>query len=260
MAHWKKQPSNKELLPLVEQWYQRQPGQRLLQAEQHLIDEELSSCFGYHLLQLSVCRQLNLVKNSRVQSNFISHPMGDNNGLNARCNFDELPFATDSLDAVILHHSQEFVANPHNTLREVQRIVVPNGKVIIIGFNPWSLLGLYSKASSLWSDSLWHNHLLSCRRVIDWLNLLGFKVSLIRYAFHRPPVKSTKIFDRLSINRQAWWQLLPGGGVYMISAVKHVEGMTVIPSKPQWTKTPGFAGLSVIKPSARVPGSDEEVA
>ena len=258
MDHWKKLPSNQQLLPLVDNWYQGEIGQRVLQAEQALIKDFLSNAFGYQLLQLSATSKANLIYESRIQSNVICHPLSSvpnqdhtiESPARTVCLFDELPFAEDSFDAVVLHHAQEFVANPHNVLREVERIVIPNGKIMIIGFNPWSLLGLYSSIAGISKKSMWRNHLLSKQRMVDWLILLGFKVTSSWVTHHRPPIKVARIFDNMTINKHPLWRSIPFGGVYCISAVKRVSAVT--PQKPSWSKKRAFAGLAPIKPTTRV--------
>jgi ubiquinone/menaquinone biosynthesis C-methylase UbiE len=56
--------------------------------------------------------------------------------------FDALPFDSASLDLVVLPHTLELASDPHQTLREVERVLVPEGRVVIVGFNPASLWGL----------------------------------------------------------------------------------------------------------------------
>lgn len=244
---WKLQPSNEQLLPLLEDWFNTEPGQSILTVERSLVDQALKNCFGYHLLQLSVSRELQLFDDCRVQSRHRCHPLGDSD---ARCEFDQLPLATDSLDAVILHHAHEFVSNPHGVLREMQRVIIPHGQLIVVGFNPWSLLGLFSAVARRSRQSMWHNHLLSSRRMIDWLSLLGFRLNTIQYGFHRPPIKNHDLFARVlpsSLSSKA--QSLPFGCCYVISAVK--EQAMITPTKTRW-QIPArrFRGLAPVKPTA----------
>ncbi len=49
----------------------------------------------------------------------------------------------DSIDLVFLPHTLEFSADPHQVLRETERVLIPEGRVIILGFNPLSSLGLW---------------------------------------------------------------------------------------------------------------------
>ena len=59
-----------------------------------------------------------------------------------RAHWHELPFDAQSIDLILLPHALEFIDNPHEVLREVDRVLRPEGRVLILGFNPWSLFGL----------------------------------------------------------------------------------------------------------------------
>ena len=63
--------------------------------------------------------------------------------------FTELPFATQSLDLVVMPHVLEFSAEPHQVLREVERVLIPEGQVIICGFNPISMWGARQSAGRM---------------------------------------------------------------------------------------------------------------
>jgi len=244
---WKLQPANERLLPLLEDWFKNEPGKSILAAEQKLIDQFLNNCFGYHLLQLSVSRDVTLFEGCRVQSRYRCHPLGNND---AQCEFDQLPIATDSLDAVILHHAHEFVANPHRVLREMNRVIVPHGHLIIVGFNPWSFLGVFSALARRSTQSMWHNHLLSTRRMEDWLSLLGFQINNIHYGFHGLPIKKHGLLSRFFPTAgNPWVRNWPFGSCYIISAIK--EQANIIPTKPRWhIPARRFAGLTPVKPTA----------
>jgi SAM-dependent methyltransferase len=74
-------------------------------------------------------------------------PMDAGNALH--CDFDALPFPNQSLDLVLLPHTLELARDPHDTLREVERVLVPEGRVVIVGFNPASLWGLRQQRAHL---------------------------------------------------------------------------------------------------------------
>ena len=152
-----------------------------------------------------------------------------------------LPFAESSLDLVVLPHTLEASADPHATLREVARVLVPEGRLIVIGFNP----------SSLWGTQQWHSRwaqrmgsaappfipdiddLIGHRRLRDWLRLLNLEVDGGRFGGYRPGLRSARWYERLSWMEHAgdrWWPIL--GGVYFIEAVKRVRGVRMI--QPRW--------------------------
>lgn len=241
-----------ERLSRFEQWFESAAGQKILPVQQAMVDDILVHSFGYHLLQLSVSRTAQLYTECRVQQQFRCHPLSINTcshlkaetllDRNVVADFEQLPFETNSLDVVVLHHVHELVDNPHQLLREIQRVVVANGRLIIVGFNPWSLQGIYSRIMRYRSPAIWHNQMISSRRMDDWLSLLGFEISKVQYAFNRPKLLSksdNSLIKRLS----ATW---PFGHLYMISAVKQQSGMTFI--RPVWSPArKSFAGLAPAK-------------
>jgi len=243
LSRFKRQPDTEVLLPLLEQWFEGEAGQLMLRRQQALVSQAITESFGYHLLQLSVDSRLHLFDESRVQNNYHCHPLASNG--NARCEFDRLPFASESLDVVLLHHVQEYVSNPHTLLREVQRVVIPHGRLVIVGFNPWSILGLYGQIARFFPRSIWQNHSISPRRIKDWLSLLGFETQRCHFGYHSPALMERSDKPLLKRLLKQW----PLGGFYMISAIKKEAGM--MPIKPSWkTAHKPFVGLTPVKPRA----------
>jgi SAM-dependent methyltransferase len=149
----------------------------------------------------------------------------------ARCH--ELPFASQSIDLVLLPHVLEFAEEPHAILREVDRVMMPEGRLVIVGFNPWSLWGLRSTLGPSRDEHPWNGRFLSLLRVKDWLALLGFDVSAGRLIAYAPPFDNERLRRRFAFMEPAgdrWWAV--GGAVYMLQAIKRVRGMRLI--TPAW--------------------------
>lgn len=144
---------------------------------------------------------------------------------------DNLALASDSIDAVILPHTLEFVASPQRLLREVERILVGEGHVLITGFNPWSSWSLRRRFRD--QEFPERGQPLTCRRLVDWLNLLGFEVLATPRFFRRPPVGHAGVLDKLAGLEQPRWMPLPGN-TYAILARKQVYAMT--PLRPVWER------------------------
>lgn len=256
MRIWKRQPQLHTLAPALHDWYRTDLGQALLAVEQRLIDRRLTDCFGYHLLQLGVDSQLALFRESRVQRTFkaglddrTEREIAADGVPFARCDVEALPFESDSLDVVIVHHVLEFAADPHAVLRELQRVTVPQGRILLVGFNPWSLFGLRMAGGHLRRDSIWRNHLLSAARISDWLQLLGFESDRIEFGFHRPPLqRAAHWFD--GSGERPWSRRWPFGGVYLITAIKQVAKFT--PIRPRWIKAATLVPMPVAKPSISI--------
>lgn len=228
---WKARKPLSQQIPLIEEWYDTELGQAFLAAEKLLVAEALHCCFGYHLLQLGMSRRHFLADNCTVQHCTSVAPLAlEAKNFGALAEFHQLPFASDSIDVVIAHHLLDFVDNPHQVLRELQRVLVPNGRLILIGCNPYSLLTLQSTIGRLSGKGVWNNHLLTARRCLDWLSLLGFEQATIKYGFHRPPTQSNKILRNLKVGPRAsaWLQKVPLGSVYVIDVVKQLVPGTPI--------------------------------
>jgi SAM-dependent methyltransferase len=148
---------------------------------------------------------------------------------------DELPFASDSLDLVLLPHVLEFAESPHQIIREVERVLMPEGSLIISGFNPYSLWGLH-RVLGRKQGYPWSGKFIALTRMKDWLALLGFEVVGGKFAAYAPPFRQRKLLDRFSFMERAgdrWWAI--SGGVYFLHAVKRVRGMHLI--KPNWNES-----------------------
>ena len=121
-------------------WFKTPLGQYLLEKERSYLDDVTPDIFGFHALQLGL-PEVDLLRESRIAHRMCTAASGEPD-LYARCH--ELPIATQSIDLVVLPHVLEFAEEPHAILREVDRVMMPEGRIVILGFNPWSLWGLRS--------------------------------------------------------------------------------------------------------------------
>jgi SAM-dependent methyltransferase len=147
-----------------------------------------------------------------------------------------LPFDAASLDLVLLPHTLELSVDPHATLREVERVLVPEGRVVICGLNPTSLWGLRQRRAHLWRrlgvGELFlpePGEFIGYRRLRDWLRLLNFEVEVGRFGCWRPALTTDKWLDRFDwMDRlgERWWPIL--GAAYFIVAVKRVRGVKLM--------------------------------
>lgn len=226
------------MIPRLERWFNTPLGKELVDAEQTVIDSKLRSFFGYHLLQLSTSRHLQLATQSTIRHQFSLTPVNDHPtvfGAGAIAELDQLPLESDSIDVVLLHHVLEYSQTPHQLLREAERITVPHGHLVIVGFNPWSLLGFWSMFARWNRKTIWQNRYLSSSRLYDWLSLLDLSIVSIDYCFHKPPVKHRNVLQQLNfLERISRKYHLPFGGCYVLVAKK--EAATLTPIKPKWFK------------------------
>jgi SAM-dependent methyltransferase len=213
----------------LQEWFATPLGQYLLEKEQAYLDDVTPDIFGFHALQLGM-PEVDLLRESRI-----THRMriaaADRPDVYAKCH--ELPLATHSIDLALLPHVLEFAAEPHAVLREVDRVMMPEGRLVIVGFNPWSLWGLRSAVGFSRNDFPWNGRFVSLLRVKDWLALLGFDVNAGRLVGYAPPFDNAKLRRRFGFMEPAgdrWWAV--GGAVYMLQAIKRVRGMRLL--MPAW--------------------------
>jgi len=213
----------------LQAWFETPLGQYLLEKEQAYLDDATPDIFGFHALQVGL-PVVDLLRESRIAHRMRIAP-ADTPDLYAKCH--ELPLATQSIDLVLLPHVLEFAADPHAILREIDRVMMPEGRLIIVGFNPWSLWGLRSSVGPSRDEFPWNGRFVSLLRVKDWLALLGFDVSAGRLVGYAPPFDNAAVRRRFGFMEPAgdrWWAV--GGAVYMLQGIKRVRGMRLI--MPAW--------------------------
>ena len=212
-----------------QEWFATSLGQYLLEKEQAYLDDVTPDIFGFHAMQLGM-PEVDLLRESRI-AHRVRIAAADRPDVYAKCH--ELPLATHSIDMVVLPHVLEFSAEPHAILREVDRVMMPEGRLVIVGFNPWSLWGLRSSVGFSRNDYPWNGRFVSLPRVKDWLALLGFDVNAGRLVGYAPPfdnVRLRRTFDFMEPAGDRWWAV--GGAVYMLQAIKRVRGMRLL--TPAW--------------------------
>jgi len=224
----------------LQAWLASTAGQYLQAKEQALYDQAVFDLFGFNALQMG-CVQMELLQNSRIPNRFVASEFAIGTTQNQlSCSDDFLPFADMSIDLLLLPHRLEFSERPHQTLREAARVMMPDGHLVISGFNHLSLWGAtagFKKIISSKTSYPWNGKFIGLTRLKDWLALLGFEVVLVEMCCHIPPFeklswhKRFSFFDKASSRRCAML-----GGVYFIVAKKRVVGMT--PIKPHWKLSP----------------------
>ena len=234
------------------------PAGRYLRAwEQAQLDQAVADIFGFHSLQLGL-RPIDGLRANRMPHRWLAldaqAPLGPGHAGPAdappddgdaptavalRCDFDALPFATRSLDLVVLPHTLELARDPHRALAEVDRVLRPEGRVVVIGFNPaslWALrqrLGRLRQRLGLRADRPpflpGEGDFIGWRRLRDWLRLLSFEVETGRFGGFNLPRNRERWMRRngwLDRAGERWWPMF--GALYFLVAVKRVRGMRLV--------------------------------
>ncbi len=222
-------PQSTSLGSQLRQWYELPLGQALRACEQQRLESILPDLFGYHLLQVGALAD-GVLSASRVLHRAVmavgDEPRGEHSA--GLCGDPaQLPIAGDSLDALVLYHTLDFAPDPHQVLREAERVLVAEGSIVVLGFNPWSLWGVWH-ALARRRGIPWCGRFVGLSRLRDWLSLLGFEIVSTGQLFRRPPLHRAALLDRLAFMEGA----LGPGGVYVMVARKKVMNMT--PVKPRW--------------------------
>jgi SAM-dependent methyltransferase len=238
----------------LQSWFDTPPGRYLLAWEQQQFEQAVVDIFGYHALQLGL-PTLDALQDNRMPHRWLALQEPTDASSAARppvllTDYSALPFAAASLDLVVLPHTLDSHADPHATLREVARVLVPEGRVVICGFNPASLWGLRQRRDRLCQRWGWGEPFLpevqqiGYWRLRDWLHLLDFEIEGGHFGCYRPAARTEKWLQRLQgMDRLGarWWPIF--GAVYMLVAVKRVHGVRLL--GPAWKKANGRASATV---------------
>ena len=219
-------------------WLKTDLGQYVLKQEAESLQKTLKNLFGCNLLILGepeFCMISSYLQEQYKNINqFILHPLLVANdksatvmGISARQ--DKLPIYSDSMDVVILPHILEMVVNPHEVLRESYRVLRPEGKIIIIGFHPYSVWRIWKLVAQICSKAPWRNKFISPARLFDWITILGMEEFKITKYCHTLPFNNNKILNKLSF-LETIGNALPfrTGNIYTICACKRVITLTPI--------------------------------
>ncbi|MDA8416370.1 MAG: methyltransferase domain-containing protein [Betaproteobacteria bacterium] len=231
----------------LHEWLASPLGEYLLDAERGLVDEAVANIFGFNAVQIG-WPHLDGLHSNRIPFRFT---LGKDRG-SLRADPCALPLATQSMDLVVLPHALEFAEHPHALLREVDRVMRPEGRLVILGFNPRSLWGMRQLFSLDRRSPPWSGHFLSLSRIKDWLTLLGFEMNSGRFAAYAPPLQSQRWLRRFHFMELAgdrWWGV--GGGIYLLQAIKRVHGVRLLTPRwqPQAVVEPALA--AAVRASAR---------
>jgi len=237
----------------LQQWFETPPGRYVLGWEQQAYEAAVADIFGYHALQLGLPGFDALAANRMPHRWRACTYATAGAEVALRTDYAALPFAQDSLDLVALPHTLDSHPDPHGVLREVARVLLPGGRVVLSGFSPASLWGLRQR-SERWCRRL-HLHVgapllpmqldfIGLLRLRDWLHLLDFEIELVRHGCFRPLLGSEAWLQRwrwLDGVGPRWWPFF--GAVYFMVAVKRVYGMRLL--EPAWKKTGNAQVVSV---------------
>jgi SAM-dependent methyltransferase len=231
-------------------WWESPLGRGLIAAESELLGEAFEDVFGWELLQVGAWGSgRELLAGSRTRRKSLVAAGGPVSAdIIARPSL--LPVLGDSVDAVLLPHTLEFAPDPYAVLREVDRVLTGEGRLIVLGFRPWSLWGMRAR----WSREGFPpgmRRLLSERRIREWLVLLGFEVERARRYLYLGPWSGGP-----AQGQQAGRMLRPGltypwpAGAYLLKARKRLYSVTPVRPRLRAREKPAVI-VRLVKPTTR---------
>jgi len=215
----------------------------------------LTQIFGYHALLYtplarSLCADSLVIKDQIVISQScasLSQKRVSPNSISLVCRFEELPVASDCIDLAVLPMILQASENPHQVLREVERTLIPEGVVILIGRNPFSWYGLKNNLLRRRNkpDSPAD---ISHRRAADWFNLLGFeREALIKISVTNQKIQESRSYTWIKKMSEYFCDYF--GSYYIIIAKKRVSTLT--PIRPSWRKNKQLVAPRLAEPSVK---------
>jgi len=237
-------------IPGLEGWLDSAQGRYVLEWEGGRVDAIVADAFGFNALQLGLPHH-DFLRANRIP---MRQKAGDGGPVDVLCEFTALPFASGSTDLVVLPHVLEFHADAHQILREIERILIPEGQLVVLGFNPLSLWGLRNRYDRSGCFP-WHGSYISMMRLKDWLKLLGFEVDRGTAGCRVPPWEQQAWLRRwrfMEGGDQRWWGL--PGGVYVLRAIKRTHAMRLI--TPNWKKN--AVASKALRPVAQKESHDRQ--
>lgn len=234
-------------------WLETPQGRYVLAWEQAKTDLLAADIFGFIAVQIGF-PQIDFLRANRMPFRFTCCEAGE---CRVRSDPHHLPFATNSVDLVVLPHILEFDVHPHQILREVDRVLVPEGSVLVIGFNPFSLWGMRRLFAGRRGAPPWRGRYLSVPRLRDWFALLGFETRGGAFGCYAPPLTQEKWLARWHLIEAAgdrWWPYL--GAVYVLQAVKRQHGLRLV--TPKWKERIARAKALALVPQKPMTQKHEE--
>ncbi len=221
-------------------WYLSPLGSLLSDLESEYLRRKISVSYKHRVLQIgSLGWEDRFVDSGFLENYCIVDQQSRDNVKTAliKAESDQLPVASESIDTVILPHTIEFEANQHGVLREAERVLKPEGRLIILWFNPWSVHRLYHYFHGKFGLPPWSGRFLSRRRMEDWLTLLNFEMALTtEFQLKSSNSVLAKIEDPIS-------GIMPIG--YGIKAIK--RRYTLIPLEPVSIMRPKLAVFDAVE-------------
>lgn len=212
-------------------WLSTPLGRCFLRSERRLVRQALEQRFGVDMVQIGAWGDpRGFLRGARTQRRTLLD-WRPGRGQDVTSEPDALALATDAADIILLPHTLELVQSPHSLLREVDRVLRPDGHLLVLGFNGGSLWGL-RQLLSISGFPAGTRRVFREGRLRDWLELLSFEIgSTKRYGGYLPiSAARLGVTDHNPLVR--WLPPLAGG--FLMGAQKRTQPLT--PMRQRWRR------------------------
>jgi SAM-dependent methyltransferase len=196
-------------------WYQTPRGKLLQQLEADYLQRSITVSCQQVVLQIGGLGWENDFIDCSLYKNYTvldAKNIGCNEARKIQAKSYNLPLKSESVDMIIVPHLLEFDANRFQTIREVERVLKPEGIVLVLNFNPWSIWVRYQYVWDKKMADTWRGQFISRSRILDWLKVLNFEVT-VSSQFNFNSVTSTH--GKLIANRHSFTAT-----AYAVKAIK----------------------------------------
>lgn len=241
--------SSLQMTRSLQDWYASPAGAHLYEELQGSLARVLPGLFGYYAVQVgALADQADLLQSSRI-GHKVYMTLEPRQGTVAASPL-ALPFQHDSLDLMVLLHTLDFSPDPHQVLREAHRVLISEGHLVVIAFNPLSMMGLAKLALLRSRKAPWGGHFYTAKRLRDWFSLLDLAIMETRHIGQRPPVRNLRMQQRLGfLDHASRYGLARLGSVQIFVVKKRV--LTLTPRPQPWRAPKPVLPVNVAEPSAR---------
>ena len=130
-------------------------------------DSAVDDVFGFRAVQVGL-PEVDFLRQNRISYRFT---LALEQGAAVAADPLQLPIASQSVDLVVLPHVLEGHHNPHDVLREVERVLMPEGHVVISGFNTASLWRVRQAFTFHRNGAPWDAKFIGLLRLREWLRV-----------------------------------------------------------------------------------------
>jgi SAM-dependent methyltransferase len=191
-------------------WLSTPQGAYVLDWELGQFDSAVEDVFGFRAVQVGL-PEVDFLRQNRIPYRF---SLALEPGAALAADPLQMPLAAQSVDLVA----------PHAVVRAAARVLMPEGQIVISGFNPASLWRFHSPGDV---------KLIGLFRLREWLRVLGFELNGGKFGLYVPAFRQKRWIERFAFMEKAgarWWPI--AGALYVVRAVKRVHGMRLV--TPAW--------------------------